>query len=538
MIDQPKPVVCCLLVDDREQNLVALEAALRSESLMLLKARSGSEALELLLQHEVALALIDVQMPGMDGFELAELMRGSERTRRVPIMFLTAGNTDQQRRFRGYEAGAVDFLQKPIEMEILKSKAEVFFELHRQRLQVAQQRDELEIIIKENTRLLEESRQYAQALQDADRRKDEFLATLAHELRNPLAPILNAVQVIRFSASPEEIAACHEIIERQIHHTVRLVDDLLELSRITSDKIQLQLERIDLAEVLRHAIETSRPLMEANRHEFSQRLHSGTLLLEGDAVRLAQVFANLLNNAAKYTPEGGRISLEVERTDDATRVRIKDTGLGLPTEKLGEVFEMFTQINRHLGRSQGGLGIGLTLVKRLVELHQGSIEVLSEGEGLGSEFIVTLPLAARVDQTAEGESPGVAVPARPQRVLMVDDNADALASLRLLVKAHGHDVAIAHSGPEGIEQVSSFEPSIVLLDIGMPGMDGLDTAKHIRLLPNGKEIRLIALTGWGQDSDRARTRDAGFDSHLVKPVTTEKLLEILSGADLDDEEGD
>lgn len=387
-------LVYFLLVDDREQNLVALESLLRRDGLLLLKARSGRDALELLLQYEVALALIDVQMPGMDGFELAELMRGAERTRHVPIIFLTASSmNDYQRRFRGYEAGAVDFLHKPIEPDILKSKTGVFLDLFRQRQEVARQRDELAVMIVENKRLLEESRQYAHALQEADRRKDEFLATLAHELRNPLAPILSAVQLLGLSEElDDETSEVLEIIERQVNHMVRLVDDLLEVSRITSGKIQLQLNPIDLNDVIRNAIETSLPLLEGGNHTFTLHLGEGPIQIEGDMVRLTQVLSNLLNNAAKYTPEGGIISLTTEQGENWVQVRIKDSGLGIPQEMLNKVFEMFTQVNRHLKRSQGGLGIGLTLVKRLVELHGGRIGATSDGEGLGSEFTIKLPL--------------------------------------------------------------------------------------------------------------------------------------------------
>jgi len=312
----------------------------------------------------------------------------------VPIIFLTASSTnDYQRRFRGYEAGAVDFLHKPIEPDILKSKTGVFLDLFRQRQEVARQRDELAVMIVENKRLLEESRQYAYALQEADRRKDEFLATLAHELRNPLAPILSAVQLLGLSDDVDkETSEVLEIIERQVNHMVRLVDDLLEVSRITSGKIQLQLNPIDLNDVIRNAIETSLPLLEGGNHSFSVNLDETPIKIEGDMVRLTQVLSNLLNNAAKYTPEGGLISLTTEQGENWVQVRIKDSGLGIPQEMLNKVFEMFTQVNRHMKRSQGGLGIGLTLVKRLVELHGGRISATSEGEGLGSEFTMKLPL--------------------------------------------------------------------------------------------------------------------------------------------------
>lgn len=395
MTDSSAPTVYCLLVDDREENLLALEAVLHQDGLELIQARSGSEALEALLQYDFALALIDVQMPVMDGFELAELMRGTERTKRVPIIFLTAASEEQhQRRFRGYEAGAVDFLHKPIEPDILKSKAEVFFELYRQRQEVARQRDELKSLLDENSRLLAQSREQSETLQSLDQRKNEFLATLAHELRNPLAPILSAVEVVRCGQlSKEEEVEVHEIVKRQVQHMVRLIDDLLDISRISRDKIQLRRETIAIAEVIRNAVETSAPLIQDANHELIVRVPPAPLEINGDAVRISQIVANLLNNAAKYTPNGGRIELSVASEADWAVIRVKDNGIGIPPELLTEIFGMFHQVDQHLELSKGGLGIGLTLVKRLVEMHDGEIEVRSDGEGEGSEFVVRLPIA-------------------------------------------------------------------------------------------------------------------------------------------------
>lgn len=393
MAEHSAPPVHYLMVDDREENLIALEAVLRRDELVLVRANSGAEALEAMLEYDFALALIDVQMPEMNGFELAELMRGTERTKRIPIIFLTAAGDDKQRRFRGYETGAVDFLHKPIEPDILKSKAEVFFELYRQREEVSRQRDELKSLLEENSRLLEQTREYADALKKADRRKDEFLATLAHELRNPLAPILNAVHLVRWgNLDPSEYVEVHEIVERQVQHMVRLIDDLLDLSRITRDKIELRREIVSLQDVARNAVETSTPIIEANKHHLTTDLPPQPIRVEGDAVRLAQVISNLLNNAAKYTPEGGQIDLLVSSTGNMATVSVRDNGVGIPAEMLADVFGMFTQVSQHLPRAQGGLGIGLTLVKRLVEMHHGRIEARSEGEGQGTEFIVFLPM--------------------------------------------------------------------------------------------------------------------------------------------------
>ena len=358
MKNNPPPAqhpVYFLLADDLEGNLLSLEALLKREGLVMLKARSGPEALELLLKYDVALALLDVQMPGMDGFELAELMRSTERTRQVPIIFLTAGNVDGQRRFRGYEAGAVDFLHKPIETDILRSKAEVFFELYRQRQHVARQRDELKIA--------------TEALKEADLRKDEFLATLAHELRNPLAPIRNGLQILRMSPTLETSAEVQEMMERQLKHLVRLIDDLLDVSRVSQGKIELRNERITVQAAIQAAAEASQPLLDSLNHRFTLNVPPEPVYLQADLTRVAQVISNLLNNAAKYTTEGGKIVLSVELEGEEAVIAVSDNGIGIPADMLPKVFDLFTQVNSNLERTQGGLGIGLALVRQLVEMH-------------------------------------------------------------------------------------------------------------------------------------------------------------------------
>lgn len=520
-----------LLVDDIEENLIALEALLRRPGLVLLKARSGPLALEFLLKHEIALALVDVQMPGMDGFELAEVMRGTERTRRVPIIFLTAGTADRQRRFRGYEAGAVDFLHKPIETDVLKNKADVFFELYRQQQEVARQRDELRAAISENSRLLEESQQYARALQESDRRKDEFLATLAHELRNPLAPIRSAIQVLRTMGAPDpRFQEIQSVVERQVNHLVRLVDDLMDVRRISEGKLDLHLEQVDLGEILQFAVETSHPIIQAARHQFQVDLPSEPLMMKADPVRLTQVVANLLNNAAKYTPEGGEIHLTATADGPAVVIRVRDNGMGIPAEMQHRVFELFTQVNRHLKRSQGGLGIGLNLVRRLVEMHGGTIAAHSAGDGQGAEFTVRLPLDAEASPLSLDPDPEPAVAQSvSRRILVVDDNTDAAMSLSMLLSLYGHTVRTAHDGIAGIEIAQAFQPELILLDLGMPRMDGFETARRLRQMPELNATRLVALTGWGQEKDRQRTKEAGFAIHLVKPIDPAKVRELLEG---------
>ncbi|MBP3955537.1 response regulator [Gemmata sp. G18] len=526
---RPAPTpVHFLLVDDLEENLIALEALLRRDGLVLLKARSGPEALELLLAHEVALALLDVQMPEMDGFELAELMRGTERTRRVPIIFLTAGNPDQSRRFRGYEAGAVDFLNKPIEPHTLRSKADVFFELWRERQEVARQRDELKIATAENARLLEETRRTADALREADRRKDEFLATLAHELRNPLAPIRNGLQILSLAQSADTSARARAMMERQLGHMVRLVDDLLDISRVTSGKVQLRPELIEVRTAVEMALEASRPAIEAGKHSLTVRVPDERLWLRADPTRIAQVIGNLLTNAAKYTHDGGKIDVSVEREGGFVAVRVKDTGLGIPAEMLPRVFDLFTQVGKHLDRAQGGLGIGLSLVKRLVEMHGGEVTVESPGADRGSTFAVRLPLAPDAPVVPASNSSVRAARGQSRRVLVVDDNADAADSLSELLALSGHKTETAQSGPEALRAAARFRPELVFLDIGLPGMDGYEVARTLRAAPGSRATVLVALTGWGTEEDRKRSAEAGFDFHLTKPVETEQLEGLLA----------
>ena len=369
-----------LLVDDLEGNLLSLEALLRRDGLVVLKARSGEEALELLLRHDVALALLDVQMPGMDGFELAEFMRGNERTRHIPIIFVTAGSADRQRRFRGYETGAVDFIQKPIEPDILRSKANVFFDLHRQRQQLAAQRDELEAATR--------------ALRDADRHKDEFLAMLGHELRNPVAALGGGLHLLERRGGGERAEAIRAQMARQLSHLSRLVEDLLDISRVSEGKLLLKRERIELKEVLRSAVEANRPHLEAGGHVFVEHLPAAPVWLDADHTRLAQVIGNLLNNAAKYTPAGGRVSLTARQVAGDAEIVVADTGIGIPQEMQARIFQIFAQVEDHRTRAQGGLGIGLALVKQLVALHGGTITVESGGPGEGSSFTVRIPLAA------------------------------------------------------------------------------------------------------------------------------------------------
>ncbi len=377
-----------------------------------------------------------------------------------------------------------------------------------------------------------ERKKVEEALREADRRKDEFLAMLAHELRNPLAPVRSALQVLKRAGTDLAIAErARETMERQVEYMVRLVDDLLDVSRIMRGKIELRREPVELATALARAVETCQPAIDAEGHELTVCLSAEPLWLDGDLVRLGQVIGNLLHNAAKYTERGGQIWLVGERRGDHALVRVRDTGIGIAPEMLPKIFEMFMQADRRTKNAQGGMGIGLTLVRSLVEMHGGVVEAHSEGLGQGSEFVVVLPVlsgiggkggrAERVD-TSQDERPS------PRRILVVDDNAPAAETLAMVLRLEGHDVMVAHDGRSALAQAAAAPPEIALMDLGMPRMDGCELARLFRLSPALQNVLLVALTGWGQEEDRRRTKEAGFDLHLVKPVELDVLTRLFA----------
>ena len=379
-------------------------------------------------------------------------------------------------------------------------------------------------------------RQAEEALRIADQRKDAFIATLAHELRNPLAPIRNAVEIMRLqgSASPEQTTA-RDIIDRQARHLTRLVDDLLEVSRITRGKVQLRMERVALVVPLNDAIEAVHPLMQSSAHTLTVSLPCEPIYLVGDPTRITQVVLNLLNNAAKFTPHGGHIWLSAERVGNEALIYVRDTGIGIPVEHLSRIFEMFSQVTPPIERAEGGLGIGLALVRGLLELHGGSIQASSGGPGKGSEFVVRLPLARAEDSSiasssAGRESTGVGF---RRKVLVVDDNRDAAESLTQLLQIFGHEVREAHDGVEAIHAADAFRPEVVLLDLGLPKLNGYDAAREIRKRAGDRAVMIIAVTGWGQDEDRRHSAEAGFDLHLTKPVEATQLQAILTKVNLE-----
>lgn len=392
------------------------------------------------------------------------------------------------------------------------------------RVEAEAARERLEAIASENDRLYKE-------LRHVDRLKDVFLAMLAHELRNPLAPIRNALHLLQLD-TPTLLPAAAEtwaVIDRQVTHLVRLVDDLLDVSRISQGKIQLQKEHVDLAEVVQRAVESSKPLVESRRHAFTLHSIKEPLPIKGDVVRLVQVLSNLLNNAAKYTPEEGRIEMTVTRKENRAEVRVRDTGAGIPAEILPRLFDLFTQSERTLDRAEGGLGIGLTLVRRLTEMHGGSVEAFSAGPGKGSEFIVRLPLSTEPVRPAPAHAPPAAESGSvPRRILLVDDNEDSVRTLSRLLEVMGHEVRSATSGLETLSIAKEFAPDVILLDIGLPGMDGLEVSRRLRTQAQFDKTVLVALTGYGSPEDRQHTEEAGFNAHLVKPVDLTALKELLA----------
>ena len=387
--------------------------------------------------------------------------------------------------------------------------------------------DEIGQLVDAFNAMLAEVGRRSEALREADRRKDEFLATLAHELRNPLAPIRNALEILRIAGDdPQKALKAREMMERQVNQMVRLVDDLLDVSRITTGKLTVRRSVIDVHAAVRDAIETARPFVESRRHALEVRMEPEALPVSGDRTRLAQVFSNLLNNSAKYTEPGGRITLTAVREPRHAVVSVKDNGIGLTRESIASIFDMFVQVDRSLERSQAGLGVGLTLARRLVELHDGSIDVRSEGVGKGSEFIVRLPLAAKAEDAA-ALPPSQRGGERTRRILLADDNIDFANSLAALLSARGHEVHVVHDGAAALQEAERFAPDIAFVDIGMPKVQGYEVARRLRALPSTSACVLVAVTGWGQDNDRRRAREAGFDRHLVKPVDPHEIEAIL-----------
>src|SRR6202140_4691209 len=654
-----------LLVDDREANLLALGAVLDPLGHRLVKASSGRAALKFLLSDECALILLDVQMPGLDGFETAALIRKRERTRYTPIIFVTAVHREEAHIVKGYAHGAVDYILKPFDPTTLVAKVQFFIqqhhrqeELRREAADRTRERDALLIQADEARRTAEGQRAYLHALlmqapaaiailrgpehvfelanplyeqlvgrrglaghagpvmlpelaaqgtwkifdrvyqtgepfvgkefsalldrkgngtpemcffnfvaqptrdargqvdgillhaveitesvqarhevegladklRKADHSKDEFLAMLAHELRNPLAPIVTALQLMNVRHNAQGAVRERNIIERQVHYLSRIVDDLLDVSRITRGVIDLRREPVELSTVVERAVEVAQPLIDVRRHQLPVSVPRGRLMVDADPVRIAQVVANLLNNAAKYTDSGGRIEIEGLREDGEVVLRVRDNGHGIAPEQIGPMFELFVQGDRSLDRAQGGLGIGLTLARRLVELHGGTLQAKSAGPSLGSEFTMRLPACRRAAEKRAFVGEGGREAARHRRVLVVDDNVDAAELLGGALSQAGPGGERGHDGESAVDAAAEFRPDVVLLDLGLPGMDGYEVARRLRAPPDPPGVRIIAITGYGQDADRSRTAQAGIDEHLVKPVDLDKVIEAVARA--------
>lgn len=537
-----------LLVDDEPKNLTVLESVLSDPEYRLVRAESAEQALLALVVEEFALLVLDIQMPGMNGFELAQMVKQRKKTAGIPIIFLTAFYSADEHVLEGYGTGAVDYLHKPINPAVLRSKVAVFVQLHRKtrELEAANRallsevnarrrvQEELQLLTNElEKRVAERTAELAQAeaaLKEASRRKDEFLATLAHELRNPLAPIRNAVEILRFhDAEAKELDWARDVIDRQSKLMTRLVDDLLDVARITTGKLAIHREMVDIQTIVARAAETSRPFIDDSGIQLTIHLPPEPIVVCGDMTRLAQAISNLLNNAAKFTERGGSINLSVESTATDVLLSVADTGIGIAPNMLASVFEMFAQGANEPERSQSGLGIGLTLVKRLVELHGGSIEAHSEGPGKGSVFLVHLPLADGAQKAeSSNDHPDRAKASSRLRILIADDNQDNANAMRIMLRLMGHEVDMAYDGQSAVERAELTHPDAILLDIGMPKLDGYAACRQIRSQPWGHDMLIIAQTGWGQDEDRKRTLDAGFDHHLVKPIDSGQLSRLLN----------
>jgi len=678
-----------LIVDDLPEKLLVFETVLEDLGHDLVCARSGAQALKEILKTEFAAILLDVNMPDIDGFETAKLIRQYKRSARTPIIFVTS-YADEMQTSLGYSLGAVDYILSPVNPDVLRSKVKVFVDLHLTQRRLRRRANErvalaaaeaarhvaeentrrshffshasrelgssldsevtgtrlLEMLVPrfaseatlalcdpaggfdlvldgrlsaegepgvrrrevaqlpaaemamlmnvvdpvaanalspapeaspfivlplssadrivgairlrpsdgadragiaelldrsaialENARLyrtlqmeIDERRGVEALLQTSNRRKDEFLAMLSHELRNPLAPIRTALEVIRRLAPAEpKLTWATDVTGRQVAHLTRLVEDLLDVARINQGKIALQTEPLDLRAVVAHAIETAKPFLDSRRHQLRTTVPDAPVALRGDFARLSQVVANLLNNAGKYTDEGGSIELALTLRQGQAQISVRDNGVGIEAELLPNIFELFEQGKRSLDRSQGGLGVGLTLVHRLVGLHQGTVTAISAGSGRGSEFRVALPCLSEVgdDPTPSAQRKAGATPRAGCRILVVDDNRDAAEATKVLLELGGHEVKMVGDGSEALASAPVFAPDVVLLDIGLPMMDGYQVAQRLREVAQTRASCLIALTGYGQPADRERARVAGFDHHLTKPADPDALLALV-----------
>ncbi|MEZ0223315.1 MAG: response regulator [Alphaproteobacteria bacterium] len=502
-----------LIVDDLPEKLIVYRTILEELNQNLIFASSGEEALKVLLNNDFAVILLDVNMPGMDGFETASLVRKRRKSSRTPIIFLTAF-VDDVHAAQGYATGAVDYLLTPVMPEILKAKVRVFIELHQMRHQAAMQAEE---------------RARRHIAEESERRKDAFLGMLAHELRNPLGPIRNAINLLQqMGPDTPRIVQLRDIIDRQITHMTRLVDDLLDSTRLARGKVLLRKERCDLVRLVRQTVDDYRNIFEQSKLKLGIELPEAPVWVQGDPTRLVQMVGNLLHNAHKFTSEGGAVSVKVwhdARTKSAS-VSVSDTGIGIDAQMLPHIFDLFQQAEQGLDRTRGGLGLGLSLVRGLTDLHSGEVTAESEGLGKGARFTIRLPAAEAAEQPEELDEE-VDAPAR-RRILIIEDNLDAAETTKMLLEREGHDVRTAHTGADGLEAAREFMPQVILCDIGLPGVDGYQVARTMRKDQGFGTPFIVALTGYGRDQDRRQAQEAGFDMHLTKPIDMNSLREALS----------
>lgn len=526
-----------LMVDDEPRNLDALEAVLEQDGYRLLRAEDADQALALLLVRQVATILLDIRMPRVDGLELARIIKGSKRFKDVPILFLTAHLLDDKDALAGYDAGAVDYLTKPFNPRVLREKVAFHADLFEKSRALAKLNAELEDRVRERTADLERSEQ---ALKTAAKEKDVFIATLAHELRNPLVPLRTGLDLLmqtrhgdprpgdekKRSVVERALAA----MNRQLDHIVRLIDDLLDVSRLSSGAFTLKFEHVELTTLVKNAVEPTQRMRRQKNLALSVSTPTRLSAIV-DPTRLAQIVGNLLHNACKFTPQDGAVRLELEQHDEDFVVRVTDTGIGIDPDDMEHVFEMFAQTGN--GAAAGGAGIGLALARKLAQMHGGTLTASSAGQGHGATFSLKVPLAppkAMAQLPAEGPLSRTQSTALPVSVLVIEDNPDVADTLEALLTSLGNAVTVATTGADGLEHLQRFRPSLILCDIGLPDLDGYEVCRSVRGLNLNYRPTMVALTGWGNDADRELSRQAGFDAHLLKPVTLEVVRGILQTA--------
>ena len=523
-------VVDILAVDDTPSNLAALEAVLASADVNVVRAASGHEALALVETMELAVVILDAKMPGLDGFAVARRIRENERGRATPIIFLTAFDVESQEVRKAYASGAVDFVVKPFDPDILRSKVAVFVDLFRHRRQAAAVAAMRARIERERAEAAARDAEH----QRIERLKDEFLATLAHELRTPLMSLMVASDSLeRMPVANPAMARMHELIHSQLAHLGRLVDDSLEVARFTQGKIVLRPETVDLREVVRRAVDLSQAAIDAHSIDVSVALPAEPVSTYGDAVRVAQAVSNVVNNAAKFSNWGGKVAVSLETAGGHAAIRVRDWGRGIPRANIERIFDPFVQ-SEDADTWRGGLGIGLALVRKLVELHGGHVDASSAGSGQGAEFTMTLPLTTapadvEPDDVNQGDR---AAPEIPRRVLVVDDSSELRSAIQLMLQLAGHSVVTADCGRAALVEIERSHPDIVLVDIDLPDLDGYTVATTVRAAQTrDPRPRLVAITGKVGPTERDKALRSGFDAHVPKPIDGPTLIRIVGARD-------